>query len=81
MIYQLLTKKYHDFYSDIFDAVVDLPPEKESIDEAPKTEDIFTDDNLFSDLNIEDNNKQYIDDLLQQVNHGDMRIVQPIVQP
>lgn len=81
MIYQLLTKKYHDFYSDIFDEVVDLPPEKESIDKAPKTEDIFTDDNLFSDLNIKDNDKQYIDDLLQQVNHGDMRIVQPIVQP
>ena len=57
MIYQLLTKKYHDFYSDIFDEVVDLPPEKESIDKAPKTEDIFTDDNLFSDLNIKDNDK------------------------
>ena len=73
MIYQLLTKK-HNFYSDLFYAVVDLPPEKVSIGDVPKTGDIFIDGNLFSDVKIEDGDKQYIDGLLQQVNHGDIRI-------
>lgn len=70
----------HDFYSDLFDAVADLPPEKVRIEEASKIEDIFIDNDLSSDTKIEDGNKQNIDDLLRQVNHGGMSIAQPIVQ-
>ena len=42
----------NNLYSDLFDAVVDLPPKKVSIGHAPKTEDIFIDDDLFSDVKI-----------------------------
>ena len=77
----LADNQKHDFYSDLFDAVADVPPEKVRIKEASKIEDIFIDDDLSSDTKIENGNKQYIDDLLKQVNHSDMRIAQPIVQP
>ena len=77
----LADNQKYDFYSDLFDAVADVPPEKVRIKEASKIEDIFIDDDLSSDTKIENGNKQYIDDLLKQVNHSDMRIAQPIVQP
>ena len=56
-----------------------MPPEKVNINDAPKMEDIFIDDDFFSDAKIEDDDKQYIDDLLQQVNHSDMHM--PIPPP
>ena len=62
------------------DAVVDLRPEKKDIDDVPLREDIFIDDDLFSDTGIKDEDKQIIDDILQHVNHGDIRIAQPIVE-
>ena len=46
----------------------------------PVTEDIFIDDDLFSDTDIKDEDKQNIDNILQEVNHGDIRIAQPIVE-
>lgn len=61
--------------------MVDLAPEKVNHDDAPKTEDIFIDDDLFSDSEVKDKGKQYTDNILQQTNHGDMCITQPIVEP
>ena len=42
------------------------------IDDAPTTEDIFIDDNLFSEKDIEDDNKQIIDDILKDINYFDI---------
>ena len=53
---------------------------KVDIDDAPVTKDIFIDDNLFRDTDIKDKDKQNIDDILQEVNHGDIRIDQTIVE-
>ena len=53
---------------------------KVDIDDAPVTKDIFIDDNLFRDTDIKDKDKQNIDDILQKVNHGDIRIAQTIVE-
>ena len=39
-------------------------------------EDIFIDDDLFSNTGIKDEDKQIIDDILQHVNQGNIRIAQ-----
>ena len=52
-----------------------MRPEKVSINDAPKTEDIFIGNDLFSDVEIENDDKQYIDNILQQ---ADMYIAQLI---
>ena len=53
----------------MFDAVIDLHNSMQIIDDAPTTEDIFIDDNLFSEKDIEDDNKQIIDDILKDINY------------
>ena len=58
-----------------------MPPEKISINDAPKTEDIFINDDFFSDSEIKDKDKQYTNDMLKHINHCDMRITQPTVKP
>ena len=50
-------QKKYDFHSELFDAVVDLPPEKIDIDNTTVTEDIFIDDDLFSDTDIKGEDK------------------------
>ena len=65
---------------ELFDGVVDLSPERVEIDDTPVTEDVFIDDNLFRDTDIKEKGKQNIDDILQEVNHGDIRIAQTIVE-
>ena len=56
-------------YNNLFDAVIDLHNSMQIIDNAPTTEDIFSDDNLFSEKDIEDDNKQIIDDILKDINY------------
>ena len=73
-------QKKNDFYSELFDAAIDLPPEKIDIDDAPLTEDIFIDDDLFSDTDMKDKDKLNIDNILQQVNHSNICIAQSIVE-
>ena len=46
-----------------------------------KREDIFIDDDLFSDSEIKDEDKQYTNDILKHINHCDMLITQPTVKP
>ena len=46
----------------------------------PITEDIFINDDLFSNTNKKDEDKQNIDDILQQVNHSDNCTAQPTVE-
>ena len=65
---------------ELFDGVVDLSPERVEIDDTPVTEDIFIDYNLFRDTGIKEKGKQNTDDILQEVNHGDICIAQPIVE-
>ena len=52
----------------MFDAVIDLPDSRQIIDDAPTTEDIFREDDLFFDKDIEDDSKQIID-------HSDHKIL------
>ena len=73
-------QKKHNFHSELFDAVADLPPEKIYIDDMPITEDIFINDDLFSNTNKKDEDKQNIDGILQQVNHSDNCTAQPTVE-
>ena len=40
------------FYNNLLDAVIDLPNSGQIIDDAPATEDIFIDDDLFSGKGI-----------------------------
>ena len=56
----------------MFDAVIDLPDSRQIIDDAPTTEDILIDDDLFSENDIEDDGKQIIDDILKDINYGDI---------
>ena len=51
--------------NDLFVAVIDLPDSRQIIDDAPTTEDIFIDDDLFSENDIEDDTNQIIDDILK----------------
>ena len=73
-------QKKHNFHSELFDAVADLPPEKIYIDDMSITEDIFINDDLFSNTNKKDEDKQNIDGILQQVNHSDNCTAQPTVE-
>lgn len=52
--------------------MIDLPGNRQIIDDAPTTEDIFIDDNLFSGEDIEDDSKQIIEVLLKDVIYGDI---------
>ena len=63
-----------DFYNNLFDAVIDLSDSKQIIDDALTTEDIFIDDDQFSDEDIEDDSKQIIDDILKDINHSEILI-------
>ena len=57
LILTAANQKKYDFHSELFDAVVDLPPEKIDIDNTTVTEDIFIDDDLFSDTDIKGEDK------------------------
>ena len=59
-------------YNSLFDAVIDLHNSMQIIDDAPTTEDTFIDDNLFSEKDIEDDNRQIIDDILKDINYFDI---------
>lgn len=52
--------------------MIDLPGNRQIIDNAPTAEDIFIDDDLFSDEDIEDDSKQIIDFLSKDVIYGDI---------
>ena len=39
---------------------------------APTAEEIFIDDDLFSESDIEDDNRQIIDDILKDISYGDI---------
>ena len=69
--WQQLHKK-SNFYNNLFDGVIDLADSRQIIDDAPTTEGFFIDDDLFSENDIEDNNKQIIDNILKDINHGDI---------
>ena len=71
LIWQQVHKK-SDFYNNLFDAIIDLPDSMQIIDNAPITEDIFIDDDLFSENDIEDDDKQIIDNVLKDINYGDI---------
>ena len=55
----------------MFDALVDS---RQIIDDASTTKDIYIDDNLFSDEDIEDDSKQVIDSILKDINHSEILI-------
>ena len=46
----------------------------------PVKKDIFISHDFFSNTDIKDKDKQNIDDILQEVNHSDILIAQPIVE-
>lgn len=54
--------------------------EKTDIDHTPITEGVFIDDDSFSNTDIKAKDKQNIRDILQPVNHSDIRIAQPIFE-
>ena len=64
MIRQQLQKNKNDFCNDLLVAVIDLPESRQIIDDAPKTEDIFIDINFFIENDIEDDDKNIIDNIL-----------------
>ena len=47
-------QKKVDFYDKLFDDRKYIPDSRQIIDDAPTMEDIFVDDNLFSDTNTKD---------------------------
>ena len=61
----------------MFDAVIDLPDSRQIIDDAPTTKDILIDEDLFSENDIEDDGKQIIDDILKDINYGDILMQYP----
>ena len=69
---QLQLYKKSDFYSHLFDAIIDLPDCKQIIDDGPTTEVIFIDDDLFSDKDIQDDSKQIIDDIFKNINQSEI---------
>ena len=44
------------------------------IDDTPTTEDTFLDDDLFSENEIQDDSKLIIDNILKDINYGDLLI-------
>ena len=56
----------------MFDAITDFPNPRQVIDDAPTTEDVLIDDDLFSKNDIEDDDKQMIEDILKNINYGDI---------
>ena len=56
----------------MFDAITDFPDSRQVIDDAPTTEDVLIDDDLFSKNDIEDDDKQMIEDILKNINYGDI---------
>ena len=73
------TIKEEQFLWWIFDVVIDLPDNRQIIDDRPTAEEIFIDDNLFSENDIEDDHKQIIDNILKDINYDDilMQYTQP----
>ena len=66
------TTQKSDFYNNLFDFMIDLPDCRSIIDDSPITKDIFIDDGLFSENDIEDDDKQIIDDILKDINYNDI---------
>ena len=66
------TAQKSDFYNDLLDVVIDLPGSRQSIHDAPTTENIFIDDDLLSDEDIEDNSKQSIGNILKDINDSEV---------
>ena len=56
----------------MFDPIIGFPDSRETIDNAPTTEDIFIDDDLCSENDIEDDNQQIIDNVLKNINYRDI---------
>ena len=66
------TAQKSDFYNDLLDVVIDLPGSRQSIHDAPTTENIFIDDDLLSDEDIEDDSKQTIGNILKDINDSEV---------
>ena len=66
------TAQKSDFYNDLLDVVIDLPGSRQSIHDAPNTENIFIDDDLLSDEDIEDDSKQTIGNILKDINDSEV---------
>ena len=56
----------------MFDVTIDLPDSRQIIDDAPATKDIFIDNDLFSENDIEDDDMQIIENILKDINYGDI---------
>ena len=54
-----------NFYDNLFDAVIDLLDNRQISDGWTTTEDIFIDDDLFTNKDIKDDSKQIIDNILK----------------
>ena len=59
-----------NFYDRLFDNVKDIPGSRQIIDDAPMTEDIFIDDELFSDTDTKDK-KNLVDVITQETDVND----------
>ena len=66
------TAQKSDFYNDLLDVVIDLPGSRQRIHDAPTTENIFIDDDLLSDEDIEDDSKQTIGNILKDINDSEV---------
>ena len=66
------TKKV-DFYDKLFDDVKDIPDSRQIIDDAPATEDIFIDDELFSDTDTKDT-KNLVDVITLETDVNDVSL-------
>ena len=74
---QLLGKKNVDYFEKLFKDVQGEPVRRQQIDDATKTEDIFIDDDLFSD-NDQQNILDFVGKIRSEIDTNDILLIQMI---
>ena len=74
---QLLGKKHVDYFEKLFKDVQGEPVRRQQIDDATKTEDIFIDDDLFSD-NDQQNILDFVEKIRSEIDTNDILLIQMI---
>ena len=76
---QLLGKKNVDYYDKLFEGVQGEPDRRQQIDDAMKAEDIFIDDDLFSD-NDQQDILDFVRKIRSEIDTDDILLIQMIFQ-
>ena len=76
---QLRGKKNVDYYDTLFEDVQGEPDRRQQIDDAMKAEDIFIDDDLFSD-NDQQDILDFVRKIRSEIDTDDILLIQMIFQ-